>query len=336
MIICFLIGSLNACVASATLPEEPEEGILFQSDRDGSVRFYLLSKTKEETVELTFPDLPVDSKIEGFSWSSKTEKWFFSLTNELGNDVYSFDVNGQNIKKITDTPMVTKAPLAVSPDGMQISFVGYSLGADILIVESTGDDYTNLTPYKSTDHYPVWTPDNKHIVFRSDYNGLPNIYMIDIDGKNLTNISNGPGVDGLFSVSSDGSRIVFDSDREGSRDLFVANLGEDSYVNITKHPARDIDPKWSPDSQYVLFKSDRDGGEDLYLLKLSDNSVIRLTNSPDNGELNPIWCLDSQCIIFNANLNGQQDIFQVNLDGSIVNLTNSPANEYSPQIWSEY
>ena len=132
----------------------------------------------------------------------------------------------------------------------------------------------------------------------------------------------------------DGGKIAFDSDRNGARDIFIADLGQNNYTNITQHPARDVNPKWSPDGKYILFQSDRDGGEDLYLVNLADLSTIRLTNSPETGELNPMWCPDSQCIIFNANNNDQQDIFRLNLDGSIINLTNSPADDYGPEIWS--
>jgi Tol biopolymer transport system component len=333
--IIFITIIFSGCSSTQVEEEDTLPDIIFLSDRTGRMELHTLQIETGEVEILDMPDFPSEASVESYAWSPKVNKWFFSLSTAEGNDIYSLELGTGNWERITEMPSVIKSPIVPSPSGEYLAFIGFMNGTDVFIIDTNGTDLVHKEFAQSSEIFPVWTEDSDHLIFRSDLNGLPNIFMIDKYGENLQNVSNGPGVDGLFDVSNISDKIVFESDRDGNRDLFVAELGEQDYLNVTSHPARDVSPIWSPDETYILFQSDRDGGEDLYILNIDQNVVTRLTSSPDVGELNPVWCPDSQCVLFNANQNDNQDIFQVNLDGEIINLTNSEANEISPEWWTQ-
>lgn len=331
LLLFFIPLILLSCSKTPIEPVNYSPDIYYLSDKSGKPEIYTMEVSKRAIELLELSDLPTDMKVESLAWSQTSYTWFFSLSDQEGNDIYSLDRNGKNLQRITQTPSIIKSPIVPSPNGKFIAFIGYSNNLDLYVIGSNGEAVGYLDLLQSNESHPTWTSDSKHIIFRSDHGGLPNIYSVEINGKNLTNLSKGPGVDGLFDISIISNRLVFDSDRDGNRDLFIVDLGSENYINLTNDPSRDLSPKWSPNEKYILFQSDRDGGEDLYMLELEVKQITRLTHSPEVGELNPIWCLDSQCIIFNSNNGyGNQDLFMVTLDGKLNKLTTSDSNDYSP------
>ena len=102
---------------------------------------------------------------------------------------------------------------AISPDGNSIAF---SYKGDIFTVPSNGGIPTPLTPHKSYDYKPVWSPDGKHIAFASDRDGNFEIYLINPDGTHLQRLTNTPGHEDFPAWSPDGKTIAFYSSSDGA------------------------------------------------------------------------------------------------------------------------
>ena len=333
----FLIVILifTSCSAENISMGDTDQTIFILSDRTNKMELHTFQLNSGKFEYIDFTDLSEETVIESYAWSPKINKWFFSLTTSEGNDIFSLDFDGRNLNRITEIPEVQKSTILPSPSGKHVAFIGFSNGMDIYIAHLKGNEIFHLNLPYSNESAINWTMDSNFLIFRSDLNGLPNIFSINNKAENLENISNGPGVDGLFDLSQQENKIVFESDRDGNIDLFTAEIGDTEYINITSDPARDTSPHWSPNGKYILFQSDRDGGEDLYLIDTDSYSVSRLTFTPEIGELNPVWCPDNTCVLFNANQTGNQDIYKVTVEGELKNLTKTETNEISPQ-WLKF
>ena len=102
---------------------------------------------------------------------------------------------------------------------------------EIWIMDADGKNKKQVTNLKCASFAPFLSPDNKHIVFSSNY-GDPkgrefDIYMIDVDGKNLQRITWTPEFDGFPMFTRDGKHLVFASNRygrvKGETNVFVAD-----------------------------------------------------------------------------------------------------------------
>jgi Tol biopolymer transport system component len=101
--------------------------------------------------------------------------------------LYTCDVDGSNLKKITDLPNASWAPF-FHPSGKKVIFA---------------------TNYKATRGLPF------------------NLMMVDLDGSNMEQITYDTMFDAFPMFSPDGKKIIFSSNRNnnGSRDtnLFIAD-----------------------------------------------------------------------------------------------------------------
>ena len=167
------------------------------------------------------------------------------------------------------------------------------------------------------------------IAFRSDRDGIAEIYVMDADGSNQTRLTNNADFDGNPTWSPDGRRIAFRSGTE----IYVMDADGSNQVNITNHFSLDDHPAWSPDGSKILFESVRDGNYEIYVMDADGSNPVRLTNEVEN-DFNPSWSPDGTRIAFKSQRDGDADIFVMNADGSNpVNLTNDDANDAEPS-WS--
>jgi Tol biopolymer transport system component len=95
---------------------------------------------------------------------------------------------------------------------------------DIVAVDPTSGAITELTHDRARDLEPVWTPDGRSIVFRSDRDGVSNLYALSIEDGEITRLTNVLG--GAFTpdVSPDGREIAFASYGARGYDIHVMAL----------------------------------------------------------------------------------------------------------------
>ena len=67
-----------------------------------------------------------------------------------------------------------------SPDGRAIaaSRMLPTGELDLVVVDADGANLRALTYDRAKDVEPAWTPDGKHVVFRSDRDGVSNLYAL--------------------------------------------------------------------------------------------------------------------------------------------------------------
>ena len=166
-------------------------------------------------------------------------------------DIYRSDLNGRNIKRLTDIVGYDGGPF-VSWDSQKIVYRRDTLQTnaeikdykdllkqnlirptklEIWIMDADGSNKKQVTHLGCASFAPFLAPDNQHVIFSSNY-GDPqgrefDLYMINVDGTGLEKITTTPGFDGFPMFTRDGRQLVWCSNRDGKEphetDVFVAD-----------------------------------------------------------------------------------------------------------------
>jgi tricorn protease len=194
-----------------------------------------------------------------------------------------------------------------SPDGKTLAFTGqYDGNTEVYVMPSEGGVPKRLTYTATLGRDEVsdrmgpnnivmgWTPDGKHIVFRSrmrEHNDfIGQLYLVPVGGGLPKQLPLPRG--GFCSFSPDGKRLaynrIFREFRTWKRyrggmadDVWVHDFDTKKTVNITRTDAQDIIPMWSGNKIYFL--SDRAGNQrmNLWVHDLDTGKARQLTRYTD-------------------------------------------------------
>lgn len=213
-----------------------------------------------------------------------------------GNDeIYIVNFDGSGLTNVSNRLESDSSP-TWSPGGNRIAFIGWE-GESVHLLVTNIDSLTttSILHYPPQPFDPVWSPDGQFIAF-TGWHGDMDIYIVRPDGSELSNLSNNSEVHDAFE--EDFSQFV-----------------------------------WSPDSQRILFMSNREP-HGLFVISRNGSNMTPLTPDPRTAGRYFSWSPDGQHIIFNYAQNENWEIFIMNADGSEqVNISNHPANDYSP-VWA--
>lgn len=128
----------------------------------------------------------------GPAWSPDGHSIVFDCDCDGNNDIYVIDLNGTNLKRLTDNPG-KDLDASWSPDGRLIAFESNRDGnPEIYVMNVDGTNQRNLTNNASYDQHPTWSPDGRYIAFTSFRDGSSEIYFMNRDGANPQKITYAP------------------------------------------------------------------------------------------------------------------------------------------------
>ncbi len=181
--------------------------------------------------------------------NGKYMAWTSDFEGDL--DIYRSDLDGKNVKRLTNEVGYDGGPF-VSWDSKSIVYRRDSFTSqaqiddykgllkehlirptilELWIMDADGNNKRKVTHLNCASFAPFLAPDNKHIIFSSNY-GDPQgrefeLYMINVDGTGLERITTTPGFDGFPMFTRDGKKLVWCSNRNGKEphetDVFVAD-----------------------------------------------------------------------------------------------------------------
>ncbi len=140
---------------------------------------------------------------------------------------YASDLEGKNVRQLTNESFYMASPLSVSPDGKSMVVVTEDLDTPqkiaIYSVERQGKPLLTLRPHvpKEADHkdpildYPNYMPDGKSILFMAASNGKLghgydyDVYRGDIETGAVERLTKGNGFATDLRVSANGKTAVF-------------------------------------------------------------------------------------------------------------------------------
>ncbi|MCX6602256.1 MAG: hypothetical protein NTV52_01535, partial [Acidobacteria bacterium] len=184
-------------------------------------------------------------------------------------------------------------------------------GRDIWVKDLDRDIASRLSFLPGVTNIPVWTPDGKNIVFRSETSAAPGLYAIRADGageaKRLADGRLTP-----TSFSPDGKRLaIHQVGNDGSNDLFTLPVETDSGpggvgLRLGKAelflgtPFSERGAMFSPDGRWLAYTSNESETEELYVRSFvgpGGSAGGRWQVSAGGGRF-PVWSRDGRELLF--------------------------------------
>jgi Tol biopolymer transport system component len=198
----------------------------------------------------------------------------FTSVRDGDIDLYRMDKDGKNVRRLTSTPgydggaffshdcskIVWRA--SRPKPGPELDEFRALLAKGLVrpsklelwVANADGSEPTQITYLDAASFAPYWFPDDKRIIFSSNY-GDPkgrefDLFAINIDGTGLERITHAPGFDGFPMFSPDGKWLAFSSNRAtppGKHDtnVFVARWVDKPAETAADRIAADV--RWLAD-----------------------------------------------------------------------------------------
>jgi serine/threonine-protein kinase len=180
-----------------------------------------------------------------------------------------------------------------SPDGRRIAVgvetAGRTSWGDIWDFDFTSRRLTRLT-FDSTNQFPEWTPDGRHIVYAHLDGSNVTLYRVAADGSTdpAPFFSRNPSRVFESRLTPDGRRLVFRED-VGVRDILVAPVDSPAAARplaaTSGFNERSI--ALSPDGRWLAYTSNLSGANEVYVRRLEEGSPRWKASS--GGGVAPRW-----------------------------------------------
>jgi serine/threonine-protein kinase len=199
-----------------------------------------------------------------------------------------------------------------SPDGKRLAFsMASGNGSDIWVKDLDRDTPSRLSFLPGVNSNPVWTPDGKSIVFRSDNLAAPGLYAIRSDGSGeAKRLTERQPPENPHSFSPDGKRLaISQTGNGGSIDLFTVAVEADAGpggpgLRLGKAelflgtPFMEGSPALSPDGRWLAYQSNESGTYEVYVRPFPGPGGRWQVST--GGGRNPLWSRDGRELLFQA------------------------------------
>ena len=197
-----------------------------------------------------------------------------------------------------------------SPDGTQVAFsIVTGTNNDIWVLELERDVLTRLTTHLADDHDPVWSPDNRSVVFRSERSdNSPNLYLKRIDRPDeIVRLTSSPNRQTPCSFTPDGEILGFtEYAADTGNDVWVLPLDAGSHPQpLIRTPFDEEDPAFSPDGKWLAYESAESGKGEIYVVAIErDGGTVRLAadgtrvQASTDGGRQPRWGPDGRRLFY--------------------------------------
>ncbi|HBQ11570.1 MAG TPA: hypothetical protein DEF51_10525 [Myxococcales bacterium] len=149
-------------------------------------------------------------------------RMFFSSTRSGNAEIYSSDLDGSDIRQLTNHPGIDVSPACGGPGG-QVAWVSTRHGSpQIFRMPAGGGDATRVTFRGAHNQTPAWctnNPDGPLLAFTGQAGGF-DVFTVNINTQEYTRLTQGQGVNKDPAFSPDCRMVAFYSSRGG---IFLAS-----------------------------------------------------------------------------------------------------------------
>lgn len=264
--------------------------LLFQSDRDGATRAYILDLA---TGKVRRVGPAGDWFDEEPQWSPDGTRIVMASTRGQKDniDIYVMNPDGSNVIRLTDHPAKDQGP-TWAPDGQSIFFTSERDGrGEIYRVWLADKRVERLTKGFDRAIMPAVSPDGKYLAYAGQTIMYFQIFLRDLEKGTTQQITSGGGACNP-SFSPDGKELAFVRlDSEPSRLETIRETG--LRVALADQKLWSYYPDYSNDGRHLAFSvsPEHHRGEDwdlVYAPLDGSNRFVRLTVGPGNDR-SPDW-----------------------------------------------
>ncbi len=202
----------------------------------------------------------------------------FSSKSKENDVLYIYDINSKKIifRYEFDSLVACRSP-RFSHDNKYVVFSGVQKDgySNLYLLSLKGGEFYNLTSDIYNDTSPLFSLDDKKVIFVSDRNqygkeGATNLYQIDVDSKEIKQLTSGNFRDQSPDICQDG--IYFSSTRKGGYDIFL--LDNDNHISkTTSYLTGAFNPRYSSYSDKLIFSGYQNRQFQIYQTEISRNST---------------------------------------------------------------
>ncbi len=182
----------------------------------------------------------------------------FTAGDRLHRDVYLADLDGQDVRKLTDQRQIIVSP-SVSPDGKYLAFTSYKAGKPNLYVvdlETNRDVYADTR--EGTEVGASWM-DARTIAYAHVLGERSTIYAANVETRRRRVLLSKSGILVSPAFSPDGTKMLFVSDMFGGVNIFVEDLATGKIKRLSHFGGYNTSPAYSPKGDLIAFVSKTEG-----------------------------------------------------------------------------
>ena len=284
---------------------------------------------------------------------------FQSLRNNA-SELYVMNDDGSEVGRLTDNEFKEGRPIW-SPNGRYIVFMrdinssipGRPQQIHNFIMSADGRHLENVTrPLGIKGGNATWSPNGESLILSTWRNKTHDIAAVDIANNTVAYLTQNPpqrGGSTAPSWSPNGKYIVYEQTQIAhGRTLYKMDANGRNVRELIPANGKMMRnfPTWSPDGKYILY-SETEFHIGQGVMKRAEDRIVVMRadgSNPKALRIPKTWALGAACwashgtqIIFSAmengfvDPNGNFDIYRYDLSSrAITNLTNHPADDYSP------
>jgi hypothetical protein len=192
------------------------------------------------------PSLSPDGNFVAFLWSGPVSPGL--------SDLWVKAVDGEEVRRLTDTPRLNETWAAWSPDGKQIAFSRRegAVSAGIFVVSPLGGNERKVSDAIGTS--PAWFPDSQSLAVGVRTPTGTAIFQEDLKTGERRQLTWPSGFDDRFpAVSPDGRTLAFARVSGNQTALFVVPTGGGELTRRTDWSGHIGSVAWTPNGRDILY-----------------------------------------------------------------------------------
>ena len=266
----------------------------------------------EKKLAFTGNAIPVAERVQNNGltlnlgrFSASDEGLIVYRTETLNRRLTWFDRSGKRLDGVGDAGDISM--IRLSPDRRTVAAAVRDVGDnfDIWLYNVPRGVRSRFTFDPAWDIGPVWMPDGRTVIFRSDRNGVGNIFRKPADGsRNEEPLYVNDRIKTPWNVSRDGKYLAFtEQEPKSGQDIWIlpdpgGPVGASKPYPFLQTDFNETNPAFSPDGHWLAYQSDESGRNEVYVTPFPGPGGKRQVSTA--GGNTPIWRPDGKELFYVA------------------------------------
>jgi serine/threonine-protein kinase len=200
--------------------------------------------------------------------------------------------------------------LRLSPDGKQVAVEIRDEEHDIWIWDLEREALTRLTTGPTSEGYPVWTPDGRHILYRSDNESGTTVFLRAADGTgNAVKLIHDREDASPQSLSRDGKQLIYrGATDKTARDLMLLPIDPPGPARpLIQTEFTEDNGQVSPDGRWIAYETNDSGQRQVFVRPFPDVDTAKVPVSSGGGSFAK-WSRDGRELFYVGVVDGRQTL----------------------------